>query len=266
MNFLYDHQPFRHVDRTKHRLKIGQVVLVDDAKMTEDDSNKMMFNLLRILVFRPVPIRDFVARCLGPLRDTTSNLEKSGAAHCILSYEIVENAYRVPNGSGRGLPLLSRFGSLALLLDFISKNRLLKMPHNLYSVRVCLAHYVSDCFLYKVVNNDFMMGLQKGGNVLSGNVQIQPLNMFACGKNQSRLGGKSNVGRAQSVLTHVPTRVRSGTPSNLWHIDGNAELYWLPLMEALAKPDEIADKMRSAYYFHKGEGDLAFPKAEDPTV
>ena len=254
---MFNHQPFRQIDPAKYRLRTGQVVMVDDDKMTEGDSNHMMFNLLRVLVFRPVSLRDFVARCAGPLRDTQSSLDKSGAsAYNVLTYEIVEDPYRLSHATGRGLPILSRFGSLALLLDFISKNRLLLVPHNLYGVRVCLAHYVSDCFLYKVVDGS-MLGRS---GILSGSVQIQPLNMFACGKNQAKLGGKANVGRAQSVRTHVPHRLRSGTPSKLWNLDGEAEMYWLPLMERIDTDNDIESKMRQSYYFHE-EKDLAFPDA-----
>lgn len=254
---MFSHQPFRKLDPAKYRLQTGEVVMVDDEKMTKDDSNQMMFNLLRVLVFRPVTIRDFVARFTGPLRDTQSSLDKSGAAAFnVLTYEIVEDPYRLPNGTGRSLPILSRFGSLATLLDFISKNRLLAVPHNLYGVRVCLAHYVSDCFLYKVVNGSVF----GRSGILSGSVQIQPLNMFACGKNQTKLAGKANVGKAQSVRTHVPNRIRSGTPASLWNLDGDADMYWLPLMEKIDNPDEIELKMRQSYSFHE-ESDLAFPEA-----
>ena len=102
---------------------------------------------------------------------------------------------------------MSRFGNIDLLLAFIKDNRVLDMPTNLYGVRVCLAHYVADCFVYTVRSH--VRGRNRAN---SGRVEIVPLTMFGCGKNQAQLGGQANISRTQTIQTHIPSRVRSGGP------------------------------------------------------
>ena len=254
------HRPFRELKKTKHELAVDQVVLADDKKLTSENSNNMMFNLLRVMVFFPVTIRDFIARCVTPLRDTQAVLDKDDVGNCVLTYELVEGDFarqkhRGQQQSCRDAPIVSRFANMDLLLAFIKDNRVLDMPTKLYGVRVCLAHYVADCFVYAVRSQ--LRGLNRAN---SGRVEIVPLTMFGCGKNQAQLGGQANISRTQTIQTHIPSRVRSGGPSILWRADGDADLYWLPSMQKV-KPEEIKGLMDEAYSFHVAS-DLAFDEPD----
>ena len=254
------HQPFSSGIKNKsHVLQKDDIAMVDDAKMTEDDSNKLMFNLLRVLVFKPVSLTMFLQKCINPLRDLGILLDSTGAAHYVLTYEIIETSSNVVS-SFRYMPIVSRFSELSELYQFVADNRLLMMPPNTYQIRICLSHYVADCFIY-IVRGPHLTENKKSAKVTSPNrVDIEQMNSFACGPVQGRLGAKTVGGRAQNILTCIPSRLRSNTPGRLWYLDGDASLYWLPTLDQILNPKvEIPQLMREAYWFHPGgDNELAF--------
>ena len=264
------HNPFsRNIHSLVKPLTVNDVALVDDSKMTEEESNQLMFNLMRVLLFKPVGMKMFLEQYIHSLRDKIVLFDSLGIAQYILSFEIIESSgYKV--NSFKTAPVLSRFTELSKLKDFIELNRLMMMPTNMYQVRVCLTHYVADCFVYLVrpptTTKSTLSGLELKSN--PNRVQIQQMNSFACGPVQGKLGAKTVGGRASNILTAVPSRVRTDTNSRLWILDGAAELYWLPTFEKITNPSvQLPKLMEAAYWFNRlpGNKDLTFMTGKGTT-
>lgn len=247
------HTPFSALGG-KHRLSPKDIVLTDDTKLTSDESDNLMFNVMRVLVFKPVPLRVFIRRCMTNLSDKFKELSRDGIEHYNITIELVELS---SEKTSKHQAIVSRFSKLADLQAFITTAGLHLATSRFYGVRLILVHYVPDCFLHKVV------GYHTDANthIKSNRVNIIPVSLFACGKYSSRLLGTSNTTGTQNILIHIPHRFRARMPSVLFRLDGDAKLYWLPTMQQI-KPAAIPDLIRQAYYFHTPD-DLKFPALND---
>ena len=247
------HVPFKTLG-PKHVLQPRDIVLADDTKITVDESNNMMFNIMRVMVFKPVPLRRFVQQAMVPMGDKMKELSRDGIEHYHISFELVELSVSTSNVC---VPIISRFAKLKHLQQFVAANKLHELPPQLYGVRLVLVHYVPDCFVHKVVG----FNRDKDTGIVSGRVDVMPVSQFACGKYASRLVGSANLTGTQNILLQVPRRVKSRCPSSIWRLDGDAVLYWLPTMQAI-KPAEIPPLMKRAYFFHLPT-DLKFAPIKD---
>lgn len=232
--------PFSSFGDDKRKLNIGEIVMADDFDLRKKDSKKLMFNLVRLLVFKPIPVSVFLERCYQHVQDLQKN-QNDDYFNYSVSYEIVEGNTGMPEFQ-RHLPVLSRFVDAEQLHDFIIQNHLYKIKF--YQIRMVLAHFVADCFLYRVH--------KLTGNSVS-NVSLEPLSYFSCLKTSL---GKDELTNAQSVYTHIPQRIIRQFPYLMLELQSNAILFWLPTMDRIEAP-QIPKKITDAYY-PLTENDLAF--------
>ena len=118
------------------------------------------------------------------------------------------------------------------------------MPLNSYAVRICLSHFVSDCFLYTV----------EGSGTQDGDVTLQPLSYFSC--SSTRLKGK-NVHHAENIETHVPIRLKNAIPHAMLKLEDKASLFWLPTMSKIKANDIKLMIMKAYSYTQKQNVDVA---------
>lgn len=249
-------------------LSRNQVVMCDDSEMTTKHFNKLMFNLMRILIFDPVPLPAFYNKYLVQLNNNLVRNLKRDFWNYNICFEIVETL-ETHSGKHLYLPVLSRFVNLTHISEFITENNLLDASPDHYGVRMVATHFVSDCFLYVVLGNEVYQDsekLSRGVNMVednnslaTGNVMLKPLSYFSCGA--SSLSATSNE-NMHPVDTHIPDKLHDNVPQSLLHLSQKCLLFWLPSMKRIQAQDLI-ELMQSAYNFHNENPDMLFKQEEE---
>ena len=209
--------PSRLFGDNRTKLTPNSIVLADDFNMRKSDSNKLMFNVVRLLIFKPIPVSVFLERCYQNVEDMQKNSEDNYFNYSV-SFEIVEGNTGTP-AFQRHLPVLSRFSNAKKLHKFIIKNHLYKLKF--YQIRMVLAHFVADCFLYRV-RSMVASDLTK--------VSLEPLSYFSCQKTSL---GRETLENAQNVYTHIPQRIMRQFPFLMLSLQMNAIFIGFQLCNAL---------------------------------
>ena len=262
------HDPFPQVSLAQATLQRGQVLMSDDAQMTVKDLPKLMFNLMRVFVFEPVTLQTFNSTCWPRLNTKLKENIQRDFWNYTISFEIVET---LQNQTGKTLllPVLSRFVRLDDLRAFIEENNMIYAAANHYGVRMVATHFVSDCFLYLVQEDEVytspernVKGLplspeQKQQSLPTGNVVLKPLSYFSCGSTNLAATRHDQV---FPVEQHIPDKLKENVPREMLRTNRNCSLFWLPTMQAINASD-LPGKMNQAYNFHE-DTDLLFVDEE----
>lgn len=270
------HSPFRSNIQQASQMKIGDVILCDDSEMTIKDFRQLIFNLLRLFVFNPIPLRRFCTLHLTDLKYKMKENVKRDFWNYNITFEIVETLQHTSE-EYLDLPVLSRFVNISDLEKFVEDNNMLHAAEEQYGIRLIVAHIVSDCFLYVVQGEEvfktpsktvrmtrFPIGpsptdLDTSLMAPTGNVVLRPLSYFSCRSTQLAATNQDNM---YPVARHIPNKIQDAFPSSMLAMQEECSLVWLPTMQSISVTD-IPLLLQEAYNFQDEFPDLLFENAKN---